>query len=240
MALTGLDSSLWLKTLCCYPQNISQLKVLIRLIDKVKLFNIYDLETLTTASGPKLDIVYASLRIMNKVFGNYLEEVVENIFLPVLEDVFPCTDLIAHPLFMEQLRQDTDDFVCQTLHLITTSKFNKYFVQEQFWKHLKKIFNGNFYQDLINKLEYKIEENFQSCHNAEINEMIDEFMSYTESTIMETYLTIKIFLDTVFDDRSDDSDAENKIMASLQNIIDLENLFSESSTEIDIYCETVI
>ena len=110
-----IDQATWLKTIEHYPKTISHMKLLVSIVDKIGIFDNLNLTETCEMNADKLNILYAILRIMNKVFNKYVDYVVKKIFRDGLEEIFNCTHLTYYDLFFDQLTQDIDHFVCSLL-----------------------------------------------------------------------------------------------------------------------------
>lgn len=236
--IKNINKTNWFKTMDYYPKTIEQIKLLISIVDKISIFESFDLDKIIEMESDKLDILYAVIRIMNKVFNRYLDFAVKKIFRNGLKQLFSCTDLTYYDLFFDQLTQDIDNFVCVTIkqHYPIMNALD---IKNNFIKYLESIFSKNFYQKLIKKLSYDVDNNFYKKHNDLFKKMTQEFISHTNDTLHETYETMKIFLDKIFNPQCS-VETINEIISTLKNNMDLKILFEEKSMEISIYIESAI
>ena len=113
--IKNIESAEWFQTIYHYPKTIGHMKLLISIVDKIGIFDKYDIAKISEMESNKLNIMYAILRIMNKVFNKYSDYVVKKTFRDGLKDIFSCTNLTYYDLFFDQLTQDIDHFVCSII-----------------------------------------------------------------------------------------------------------------------------
>lgn len=233
--IKNINQTHWFKSMDHYPKTVNQLNLLILIVDKVGIFSKIKLDKTIDMDSKKLDILYAVLRIMNKVYNKYSDYAVKKIFRAGLKELFTCTDLTHYDLFFDQLTQDVDHFIC-TIIKNPYSEINEVVLKNKFIKYLESTFNKTFYIGIMKKLSYDVNHNFYQQHDELFASMIDEFINYTNCILYDTYETMKIFLDKIFSPKCSD-ETTNEIMSALEKHIDLQNLFKEQSMEIDIYIE---
>ncbi|XWV26218.1 putative orfan [Tupanvirus soda lake] len=229
------NHALWLRTMEHYPKTVGHMKLLVSIVDKMGIFDKFDLSKTSEMDADKLNIMYAVLRITNKVFNKYLDFVVRKIFRDGLKEIFECTHLTYYDLFFDQLSQDIDHFVCLTIK-IDYPDITQESVEHKFKEYLRITFKKMFYVNIIKKLEYDISNNFYEKHEKLFAQMAQEFIIYTKEFLAETYETMKIFLDKIFEPHCS-KEMQNDIITALNEHIDLKALFEENCMEIDIYCE---
>lgn len=235
IGILHIDSSEWFTNLEYYPKTIEQMLLFISIIDKIGITSKYDILLTYDMSCNKLDVLYAVLRIMNKIFNKYLDFVVRKIFRRNFKRAFACSDLRYHGIFMDQLTQDIDNFVCSTLKQYQL-EMDVDVIAFQTIEYLKQIFSKTFYESTLRKLSYRLDDNFYEHNYSLFFNTVKEFINYTEETLSETYDTMKIFLDAIFSyNCTDEMVAE--IKTSLGKYIDLKSLFKEKCMELDIYSE---
>ena len=83
-----VENATWLKTVIHYPRTVGQMKLLISIVDKMGIFNKFNLNLISQMSGHRLNILYAVLRIINKLFNKYSDYVVKKIFIDKLKQIF--------------------------------------------------------------------------------------------------------------------------------------------------------
>lgn len=237
MALENIEFTNWFKTLEMYPKTVSEFSLLVKMVDRIGIFHDHDVTPIRCMDAEKLDIIYVVLKITNKIFNNYLSHVVENVFVYNLCEIFKCSDLIYHEMFIEQLTQDVDDFVCTSIQNYFQKSNSPEIIEETLISHLKQIFSQPFYLNIFDKLGYNCDSHFYEENRAVITEIINEYLDYTNTELTETYTTMKYFIDMVFDSDSDPSKIQ-EIIATLENLIDVHELLTgDSSLEFDAYCE---
>lgn len=230
--IKNMGQTTWFRSTQCYPTTITQLKLMISIVDKFHIFDNFCLDSVIDMSSTKLDILYAVLRITNKLFNGYSDYVVNKIFCDRLREIFVCTKLSHYDMFFDQLSQDIDYFVCNGIKF---RNLHMPIVKNAFIKYLDKIFNKPFYLSTMRKLSYRVDIDFYKKHNIMLESIIIEYIHYTESILSETYDTMKLFLEIIFSDCSADSVAS--IHECLEKHIDLADLINEYCMELDIYVE---
>jgi hypothetical protein len=233
--LKNIKEANWFKSMEHYPKTVGHIKLLISIVDKTGIFNKFDLTKTSDMDADKLDVLYAILRIMNKVFNKYLNYVVKKIFIDNLKDIFICSHLTYYDLFFDQLTQDIDHFICSIIKL-HYPVMNEDTIRARFADYLKMTFERMFYRNIIKKLGYDVNDNFYKENEKLLSSMTQDFIIYTKETLSETYETMKIFLDKIFSNNCS-KETTNEIITALKKHINLKNLFKEACMEIDIYCE---
>lgn len=233
--IKNINQANWFKTMNQFPRTISHMRLLISIVDKIGIFNKYDLIKTSTMDKNKLNIIYAVLRIMNKVFNKYLDHIVKNIFRDGLKELFSCSHLTYYDLFFDQLTQDLDHFACL---IIKTHypKLDEEIIKFKLINYLDTTFKKTFYENIMKKLGYDNSDNFYIQHENIFIHMAQDFIKYTRQTLTETYETMKIFLDKIFNPQCSKETVDD-IITALKKHIDLKNLFKETCMEIDIYSE---
>ncbi|XWV24968.1 putative ORFan [Tupanvirus deep ocean] len=233
--IRNISHAIWLKTMEHCPKTVGHMKLLVSIVDRMGIFDKFDLSKTSEMDADKLNILYAVLRITNKVFNKYLDFVVRKIFRDGLQEIFECTHLTYYDLFFDQLSQDIDHFVCLTIK-IDYPNISQESVKNKFIEYLRITFKKTFYVNIIKKLEYDVSDNFYEKYNNLFTQMAQEFITYTKEFLAETYETMKIFLDKIFEPQCSE-EMQNDIINALNEHIDLKALFEENCMEIDIYCE---
>lgn len=236
--ILGIKQADWFKTMEHYPKTVGQMKLLVSIIDKIGIMTNFDLSETVIMDANKLNILYAVLRIMNKVFNGYLDFVVKKIFCDGLKEIFVCSHLTCYDLFFDQLTQDIDHFVCLTICKNNTAvvSMDTNETKNKFTDYLRSTFGKTFYQKMMKKLMYHVDDNFYLDNEKLFETMVDEFIKYTNETLTETYETMKLFLEKIFS-KNCTNECTFEIINALKKHIDLENLFGENCMELDIYVE---
>jgi len=239
LLIKNIKQASWFCTMEHYPKTVGHIKLLVSIVDKIGIFKKFDLAKTSDMEPNKLNILYAILRITNKVFNKYLDYVVRKIFRDGLKEIFSCKKLTYYDLFFDQLTQDLDHFVCYIIktqypQLIeqSTEQLVKNKMVDFFHSNFRKI----FYQNIMKKLSYDVGDDFYKENDKLFQSMAQEFVLYTKETLTDTYDTMKIFLDKIFNPDCSDTMLD-EIFSALKKHIDLETLFEENCMEIDIYCE---
>lgn len=236
--LQHIDEAYWLKTMEHYPETVEQLKLLVTIMDKMGIFEKFDLCQTSQMDGDKLNVLYAILRIMNKAFNKYLDHTVRKIFKNHLETIFVCTHLGYYDIFFDQLVQDIDNFVCYILHPPHNS-LSEIVIFNKLVKYLEQLFKKKFYQDITKKLGYRLDKSFFAKNNEILQSIIEDFLAYTNETLMEIYQIMIMFLEKIFS-KECQNETVQEIINTLEKYIDLAGLFREECMEIEIYCEQKI
>lgn len=236
--IKNINGALWLKTLNHYPKTIQHMKLLVSIVDKIGIFENMDLAKTCNMDSNKLNILYAILRITNKLFNKYLEHVTEKIFCNNFKKIFFCTNVTHYDLFFDQLTQDVDHFICYFIKR-NFPKMEKEHVKNELFDYLSFTFKKRFYENIMKKLSYDVKNDFFKKNELLFENIINDFICYTRETLTETHNTMKIFLVKIFDTKCSNQ-VLNDITNSLKIHIDLDTLFKENCIEIDIYCEQKI
>jgi hypothetical protein len=238
IVIKNIGSANWFRTMDHHPKTVGHMKLLISIVDRIGIFDNFDLAKTNSMEENKLNIIYAILRITNKMFSGYLDYVVKKIFRDGLMEIFTCTHLTCYDLFFDQLTQDIDHFVCLTIKK-EYPLMNEKNIKNKFVEYLRYTFEKVFYQNMIKKLCYEIDDIFYKENDELFNSIALEFIVYTKDTLSETYETMKIFLYKIFGQECS-TEMLDDIMLALKKHIDLKSLFKENCTEIDVYCEQKI
>ncbi len=230
-----MDDASWFKTINHYPQTFGHLELLVSVVDRMGIFDNFDISKICQMDEYKLNIFYAILRITNKVFNGYVDFTVKKIFIHNLMQLFPCNEITAYDLFFDQLTQDLDHFVCITFKSMYP-KMDESIIKLKFINYLKSNFDKNFYKNILKKLNYLMDKNFYSKNDKFFSSIIHEFVSYTKETLTETYETMTLFSVRIFDTNCSRK-TTNEIIDSIKKHINLDSLFNEYCMELDIYCE---
>lgn len=231
-----IESASWFKTMEHYPKTVGHVKLLVSIVDKVGIMDRFNLQQMSDMNSDKLNIFYAILRIMNKIFNKYLDYAVKKIFMERFQKIFATKmDLTNNELFFDQLTQDIDHFVCYT----TKSYFpnmNETIIKNKFVSYLRTTFNKIFYGNITKKIGIQFNDKFFMKYDPTFTLMINEFVNYSKDVLKETFETMKLFLEKIFS-KDCTTQTINDIIKSLEKHIDLKSLFNEECMEIAIYSE---
>ena len=233
--IKNINETDWFRSMVHYPKTIDEFKLLVSIVDKMNIFSKYDLHQIIDMHYHKLDILYAILLIMNKVFNGYLDYSVKKIFRDGLKELFACTDLQYYDIFFDQVTQDMDHFICIVVKKYY-SKMDIFIIKNKFVEYLDSTFKKKFYVKILKKLSYDVNQQFYKQNDKYFTVIIEEFISHTNDILNDTYKTMSIFLDKIFNPKCS-SETVDEIIYSLKKHINLKNIFEENYMEIDIYIE---
>ncbi|AYV85392.1 MAG: putative ORFan [Satyrvirus sp.] len=233
--IQNMDQTVWFKTLDNYPKNIESIKLLVSIVDKIGIMDRYDILLVASMDSDRLDILYVVLRIMYKIFDLYLNCVVKKIFIDNLKEIFKYSHITYHDLFFDQLMQDIDHFVCYVVKMYYP-EIKRDVIVAEFVEYLKLTFKKSFYQISIKKLSYNIGDNFFEKNQKSFISIIEDFLKYTSVTLSDTYSTMKIFLDKIFNMDCPMNEIVG-IKSVLDKYFDVEKILKEGMMEFDIYSE---
>lgn len=244
--INEIDKTTWFKTMNGYPTNIRDFSLLLQVTDKLKLFNDFDLKKICAMGCDKLDVIYAIIMIVDKLYSGHLDYIVKNIFLETVLELFDCNNLSYYNMLTDQLTQDIDVFVSDTIE-------NRYIASKTVGKSVNKTFNVDiknkfvqfltclskqkFYKTVFRKLGSDFKKLIQDKNC--INQICDEYKTYVCENVDEVRNTMNLFLDKIFDN-SCSCNSVKKIYLSLVDNIDLNNLFLSNSIQLDNYLERKI
>lgn len=235
--INHIDHSKWFKTMDHYPTTVGQINLLILIVDKIGIFREYDLSKTHKMSGDNLNILYAILRITNDAYNKYLDYVVKKIFRDDFKEIFGCSSISHYDLFFDQLTQDIDNFVCSVM-ISHFPQLNENSINKKFIKYLDTTFKKSFYEKIMKKLAYRVDDEFFKENAVLFSNMIKEFVAYTNETLTDIFMTMKIFLDKIFCTHGCPSqEIINEIISSLKKHFNLKELFEKTCMEIEIYNE---
>lgn len=232
--IKNIEKTIWFRTINYYPKTMDDIKLLFMIVDKINIFHEYDLSMISEMNEKSLDIIYAILRITNKIFTKYSEHVVKKIFVnkfkKLLIEKYNVTKNLS--FLMDQMIQDFEHFVSIIVkkYRIFTQDTIKY----ELTKYIKNTFSNRFYKNCIKKLSSNIETDFYLKHDLIIDQITKDFISYTEENITSIYITMRFLLDNIFSNHNN-VDQMDEIKNTLNKYINLDELFMENCMELDIY-----
>lgn len=235
--IKNINNSKWFTTLGLYPRTIGHIKILVSIFDRIGIFNDFDLTTLSDMEADRLDIIYAILRITNRIFTIYLDHVIKKIYIPHMKEIFVCTDFPFYDAFIDQLSQDIDHFIGSIVYC--SSEIEETDVKNKFVNYLNLIFKDKFYETIIKKLPYRIDEIFYKKNDSTFVYISKKFVKYTFSSLIIPHQEIKIFLQKTFDQQCS-SETMKEIILIIKNSVNIKKLLSEPCLEIDIYNEHML
>jgi len=231
-----IGKSTWFQTMEHYPQTISQLSLLVSIVDKAGIFKKYDLALTKNMDGRQLNILYAILRIANNIYNTYSEHSVKKI-VDRLKIVFK-SDIEPNNYFdrlIDQLMQDIDHFICITIknHFYKMEKIN---LKKDFIRYFQLTLQRTFYTDCLKKINVTINSHFFETHLKLFTNITKEFISYTNENLFEPYNVLEQWLDKIFSPHCTQT-CIKEVTHSIQKSINISDLLTESCMEIDIYSE---
>jgi hypothetical protein len=239
-----IENANWFKTLNHYPKTVGQMRLLISIFDKINIFRDFDISLTSTMSEKKLNILYAILRITNKMYVKYSAHVVTKIindkFKRTLVNLAPRSNTehlgeVLPDLFFDQLTQDMDYFV-NTIIRTHYPNIHTKTVKFKLIEHTKELFKKPFYEGILSKLPNDITNQFFLKNDKLFTDIVKEFITYTKLTLETTYNSMKLFATNIFNE-TEVPHTINDINKSLIKHIDLRQLFSETCIESEVYSE---
>ena len=100
-------------------------------------------------------------------------------------------------------------------------------IKNKFVDYLDMTFRKIFYRNIMKKLGYTIDNQFYEENDKLFSSMVQEFTVYTKETFSETYDTMKIFLDKIFDENCS-KETMSEITTALKKHINLEQFIQLS------------
>lgn len=234
--IKNIKKAKWFCTMEHYPKTIGDLYLLLSIMDKMYIFKNLAINNVIKMNAYRLDIIYAVLRINLKMYNKYLDYAVKKIFCNNFKKIFNNVSSSVKGVLFDQLLQDMDDFVCE---IIKTEypNLDKSSINKKFKIHVTKMLKMPFYNKFLTNDKKSISNDSLYDTNMQLfTESIDDFITYTKITLTETYDTMKIFIDKIFDNNSSTNTIDEIILA-LNRHIDIDSLFNESCLELDIYNE---
>ncbi|MEM0354089.1 MAG: hypothetical protein QXW79_00770 [Thermoplasmata archaeon] len=232
--IKNIDQTTWFRKIKYYPRTIGDIKLFVLIMDRVGILNGFDLEKIGEMESAKLDIIYATLRIINKIFNKYLEGVTE-IIIKHLKRIFVKKMLNKnYELFFDQLVQDLDYFICSFIKN-NFPNIDEKMVTKNLLEFLEINFHKSFYRNVMKKISTSCEK-ILSKNNNIMNQCTTEFVNYSHLILDKPYYNIRLLLNNIFYNiynqrRMDD------LLNMFDSNIDLYNLFNEECSEIEIYSE---
>lgn len=240
LSVKYIEHATWFKTLEHYPKTVSDISLMISIVDKMGIFATFDIQKIADMDNIALDIIYTILRITNKIYTKYIDHCVKKILVPELLKIIIQQNYnlpsSQKQIFIDQLVQDMDHFVS----IIITSCFPimvQSIIKNKFIEHLKTTFQRDFYKNISKKWNIDIGSNFYLYNDTTINRIVNDYIDYSNKILNEPYNTMKNFLQILFDKNNGNEKLKKLIMASFEKNINLSSLFHENCLEIDIYSE---
>jgi hypothetical protein len=220
-----MENSIYFKALDKYPQTVGQLKILISSIDKIGIFDDFDMSNIKNLDGVRLDAIYIVLRLFNKTYNSFLSNSI-GIIIKELDNIFRLERMSSKSSFTDQLMQDSDLFINKMICE------NREIHKDQLITFLKETFEQNYYQNIFRKnnisIDFLIKDNDYAIRNL-LEKLHCEIKEFNDSC-----KKFKNYLSHIFD--------TNKSLDNIFDVIqikknDLKNLLKEHSMELEIYFE---
>jgi hypothetical protein len=237
ICIKNISRSKWFKTLDYYPKTIGHFKILASILDRIGILNNFDITEICNMEESKLDIIYAILRIENKIFNTYIDHVVKKIYIIHMKKIFVCDDFQHYDMFIDQLVQDIDYFVSSIIYCC--NKMDEVDVKNRFINYLDLTFSNDFYNSIIRKLPYSIDNDFYEKHDKIFTHMSKKFVKYTYITLIKTRQKMETLLRKIFDSKCS-HETISEIVMFLKKNVNIKKLFVEQCIEIDIYHEQIL
>ncbi|MEM3062739.1 MAG: hypothetical protein QW303_04230 [Nitrososphaerota archaeon] len=232
--IKNIDQTIWFRKIKHCPRTIEHIKLFVLIMDKIGILSGFDLQKMGEMEGAELDIIYATLRIMNKIFNKYLEGATE-IIVKHLKKIFVKKMLNkSYKLFFDQLIQDLDHFICSTIKN-NFPDVSEEMVRKNLLEFLETNFRKSFYQNLVKKMSTNCDK-LLSQNDDIMKQCTTEFVNYSHLILDRPYCNIRLLLNNIFcnlytQKRMDD------LVNMFENNIDLSSLFNEECSEMEIYSE---
>jgi hypothetical protein len=212
-----------------YPKTIGEMKLLISIYDKLNLFKFYDTSLIINMDSDRLNIIFAILKITNKLYNGYIENSIKNIFCKEINKIVKNKKSEEYEMFIDQYSQDTDYFINEIMKT-SYPGLNSIIITNKFIKFITNIFDNSFYREISETLING------DLTDLRFTEMINTFISYTEETISKSYDTMLIFLNNIFDLETP-REYIREILNNLGKNINLKKLIMDECYEKNIYVE---
>lgn len=228
--IKNIKKAIWLTSMNHYPTTLDDMKLLISLVDKMNILRNCDLDYISEMTYQGLNIMYAILRITNKIYTKHSDHIVEKILVGSFRKLISEID---NEVLVDQMIQDFNYFV--------TLMVRKHYpnmqarsLTEELIMYLKNTFRSPFYKTHLSSA-YSTNE-FYSQNRVFFDKLAIKLIKYLDFYLKPTYLNMKVLIDTIFDENVINTRLD-QIEKNLEKYIDLEKLFQEDCTELDIYCE---
>ena len=222
-----MENSVYFKALDKYPQTIGHMKILISTIDKIGIFDDFDMSIIKNLDGIRLDAIYIVLRLFNKTYNSFLSNSI-GIIIKELDNIIRLERISSKASFIDQLMQDSDYFINKLIS--ENREFHN--IKDQLTTFLKETFERKYYQNIFRRnnisMDLLIKDNDYTIRNLsdklchEINEFVNSCKKF------------KNYLIHIFDINKDFDNIFDVIQIKKN---DLKNLLKEHSMELDIYFE---
>lgn len=220
--IINIHEAEWFQTLDCCPSTLNQMKTFIDIMDRMQIMKPYNLDLMAVMDRRRLDIIFALLKITNKFFNGYNEQLIRKILKPHLMKIF---DIDKHSILMDQLIQDSESVITSYVTTSYPSHFSTSGLESILSSHLKQALDGDFY-----KKAYVVH------HVSSIDSMVSDIILYTIKSMKDIHVTVHVFLSDVFSEDTEDNRIDQLIGLILNNM-NFEKILHDDCADIDMYNE---
>lgn len=221
-----MNETIWFRQIDQYPKTVENMELLIYIVDKMGIFENFNMKCTEKMDANRLDLIYTILRITNREFEITVNKIVNKIFIPGLENIFEISDT-----YLDQIIQDMDNFVCIILKKYY-HKLETKFVLKKLLEYFNEIFKNRFYK----KMAHPIDNNFYTKNHHILHKISNEFVLTSKKKLDKLHHVMNLFLKKIFNPKTPYM-VIAEINFTIQNNFDIRNLFEEECMEINIYCE---
>jgi len=218
--IINIHEAEWFQTMDYCPSTLNHMKIFIDIVDRMQILKPYNLDLMVVMDRRRLDIIFALLKITNKFFNGYNEQLIRKILKPHFIKIF---DIDKHSILMDQLIQDSEsvitDYVSTSYPNLSTSG-----LESILSLHLKQTLEGDFYKKAL--VAYPIS----------ITNMVSDVITYTIKSMKDIHVTIHVFLSDVFSEDTEENRIDQLIGLILNNM-NFEKILYDDCADIDMYNE---
>ena len=218
--IININEADWFQTLDYCPKTLNQMKLFIEIMDRMKILKSYNLDLIVIMDHRRLNILFALLKITNKFFDGYSDQLTKKILKPRFMKLF---DTDKHSIILDQLIQDSDGVITDYVSL-------KY----------PNISSNNLETILYSNFKKSLESDFYRRANIIVpksyDEVATEIVSYTIKSMKDIHTTVNVFLSDIFGEDTEDNRIDQLVGLVLNNM-NFEKIMYEQCAEINIYNE---
>lgn len=223
-----------------YPSTVKQMETFVEVVDVAKLFSDMDLSQVRSFSPIKLDLIYVILRLSNLVHTRFIASLLEETIIPHLQTTIRCTSLNWYNILFDQMTQDVEYFLHRAVRfcLENDGSVHQYMVSG-IVSILEKVSCNSVYQTAFRKLNQKMDKTYFQENESLFHLIAAEVEDEIRGQFSKTMESLIIFAQDALDPEIEDEDAE-KIMASLDKIIGLNEVMAQECHELVVYVEQTL
>lgn len=234
-----IEKTNWVQFMKTVPKTLKHFDLLVFFLDKLDICKQYDLTYIQSFDEQRLDILYATLRLINHYFCVYNEYCYDSILGPFYTKLFGD----SYDLVFDQLTQDSEYFVANMIKKFYP-KLEYDTISLEYQNHLKSIIQYEFYQKFISvKTDDNIEKTYTkilTTFSKRIDKVILELISSANIYLDDIYELSNEIIGKIFDDNEPiKSKNIDKIIQSLINN-NIDDIFDTECIEIERYYEELI